>query len=272
MLRRPEVSLENYPTVYDYYENHNQSMPFARFAHVAIAQDFRPDITCDDGVEEAIHDELSNGSRLVVSPNHITDIDQYTIVSLVEKLKVLRPLRGRTFIPSKPVLFTHKGIRGKLLRRAIDGLGAIPAIRTEDLKRQGIEITEDVEQQYKEATIRASKTHVSKLLGGEHMAGFWEGTRNRKDYRTVQPLKKGIGYTAIEASNDVSIVLLPVGIYYGGEPDDYLKRKPKVPKVHHPHVHVGMPIPVETRDVDQLINMLHPAIQGCVDEVVPRAA
>jgi hypothetical protein len=72
------------------------------------------------------------------------------------------------------------------------------------------------------------------------MAGFWDGTRNRNNYRVVQPLREGIGYTAIAASHYVRVLLLPVGMYYGGEPPDY--QRPHVPGKHSPHVHVGSPI------------------------------
>lgn len=269
MQKRPEVSLPNYQAIYRYYEQHEQSQAFARFAHFVLARVFRLDLTSDPGAEQALADAIASGTRLILSPNHITGDDQYVIVATAEKMKALRPLRGRAFIPAEPSLFRRSGAAGKLLRRSVDGLGAVPTFRREDLRRQGLEGTPGVEETYNDCTLRASEIQVSKLLQGHHMAGFWEGTRNRIDHRVVQPLKKGIAHTAIAASETVNMAVVPMGFYYGAEPDDY--QRPDIPGKHNPHVHVGMPIPVRTRDAVELTELVHPAIQACVDVVVERA-
>src|SRR5690606_6590078 len=128
---------------------------------------------------------------------------------------------GRTFIPAEPSLFSRPGWKGWLLRRAVDGLGAVPTFRLEDLRRRGIEVAPEIEARYRQAIVRASETQVAKLVAGHSMAGFWEGTRNRSDYRVVQPLRKGIAHTVITAAEQVPLALLPVGFSYGGEPADY---------------------------------------------------
>ena len=220
-------------------------------------------------MEDAIGRALADGARLIISPNHTTADDQYVIVSVVQKLRALRPLRGTTFIPSEPSLFTRSGIAGTLLRRAVDGLGAVPTFRVEDLRRAGVELTDEVRDLHRRSMVRASETQVAKLIDGECMAGFWEGTRNRNDFRVVQPLKKGIAHTAIAAAEQVPVLVLPMGIYYGGEPEDY--RRPVLPGRHKPLVSLGTPIPVMTTSADELIARLHPAMQRCVDEVVARA-
>ena len=268
-MTRPDVTLENYEAVYRYYEAHDQSRPFARLAHKLFARHFKVDLSVADGAEEAIREAIAAGTRLVISPNHITGDDQYVIVALVERLKALHPLRGKTFIPSEPSLFTRSGVAGKALRRSVDGLGAVPTFRLEDLRRQGIEITDEINDLYRRATLQASKTQVAKLVRGEMMAGFWEGTRNRTDYRVVQPLKKGIAHTAIAAAETVDVAVLPVGFYYGSEPEDY--KRPNVPGKRSPHVHVGMPIPVRTTSAGELVDLVHPAMQECLDVVVARA-
>jgi hypothetical protein len=268
-MKRPAAELTNFESVYRYYEAHDQSMAFARFAHLVFARAFRLDLSTGDGVEDAIRDALAAGTRLVVSPNHITGDDQYVIVSLAQTLGVLRPLRGNTFIPSEPSLFIRSGIAGKALRRSVDGLGALPTFRIEDLRRQGIERTPEIEELHHRCTVGASEAQVAKLTRGQHMAGFWEGTRNRTDYRVVQPLKKGMAHTAIAAAKAVKVAILPVGFYYGSEPADY--KHPDVPGKRRPHVHVGMPIPVVTTDATELVALVQPAIQACVDVVVARA-
>lgn len=268
-LSRPEVTLDNYEAVYRFYEGFDQPKAFARFAHLVFAKVFRLDLSFEEGADEEIREALASGVRVVISPNHITGDDQYVIVALAQHLKALHPLRGNTFIPAEPSLFIRKGIMGRLLRWAVDGLGAVPTIRMEDLRRQKVEITPEVEDRYRNCTTRASDVQVSKLQRGQMMAGFWEGTRNRTDYRVVQPLKKGMAFTAIAAAETVPVAILPVGFYYGSEPEDY--KRPDVPGKRRPHVHVGHPIPVETTDAVTLVAQVHPAIQQCVDVVVARA-
>lgn len=265
-MGRPTVKLENHEAVYAYYRGHEQSMVFAKTAGAVLARVYRPTITCDDGAEEAIAEALADGARVVISPNHTTADDQYVIVALAQRLPALRSIRGRAFIPAEPSLFTRRGIGGKVLRRSVDGLGAIPTFRLEDLRRKGIEITEEIEELYRQAIVRASETQVAKLIAGHSMAGFWEGTRNRVRYAEVQPLRKGIAHTVIAAAEQVKVVLIPVGFSYGGEPDDY--RHPHLPDRHKPRVHVAAPVPVSTADADQLVGLLHPEIQRCVDVVM----
>jgi 1-acyl-sn-glycerol-3-phosphate acyltransferase len=262
------VELGNADRVYDYYEHHRQSRVYARLMHVVFARVYNADITCDPGAEAAIAEALDQGGRIIISPNHTTADDQYVVVSLAQKLRALHPLRGAAFIPAEPSLFTRPGVAGLLLRRAVDGLGALPTFRLEDLRRSGLEHDEQANELHRRSMVRASEVQVAKLIGGESMAGFWEGTRNRTDYRIVQPLKKGIAHTAIAAAATVPVLLLPVGIYYGAEPEDY--RRPVVPGRHKPVVHVGAPIPVHTDSAEELTTLLHPAIQRCVDHAVAR--
>ena len=265
-MRRPRVRLEQYEAVYEYYRRHEQNKAFARVAGAVLARVYRPDITCDEGAEEAIADALANGARVVISPNHTTADDQYVIVAVAQRLAALRPIRGRAFIPAEPSLFSRSGVGGKVLRRSVDGLGAIPTFRLEDLRRRGIEITDEIEERYRQAIVRCSSTQVAKLVAGHSMAGFWEGTRNRVRYAEVQPLRKGIAHTAIAASEHVPVVLIPVGFSYGGEPDDY--QRPNLPGRHEPRVHVASPIPVATTDAEELVRLLRPEIQRCVDVVM----
>jgi 1-acyl-sn-glycerol-3-phosphate acyltransferase len=271
-MSRPQVSLENFEAVYDYYESHKQNQVFAMFGHAVLSRVYKPTISfAEDGAaKEAISQEFSAGTRLVISPNHLTEDDQYVIVSVVQREEVLHPLRGHTFIPSKPSLFTRPLRQGgPILRRMIDGLGAIPIVRLEDLDRQGIVITPEIEELHRKAMLRADEIQVSKLVEqGNHMAGFWEGTRNREDHTKVQRLKKGIGYTVCKAAEDVDVSIVPVGVCYGGKPTDYKKLAVPHKYTPHVHIHIGMPFRVETTSPEELVQVVHPAIQGCVDVAV----
>jgi len=162
--------LDHHESVYEYYRHHEQSMAFARFAGAVLARVYKPTITCDDGAEDAISEALAGGARVVISPNHTTADDQYVIVAMAQKLRALQPIRGRAFIPAEPSLFSRSGMGGKLLRRSVDGLGAIPTFRLEDLRRKGIEITDEIEERYRQAIVRCSDTQVAKLVAGHSMA------------------------------------------------------------------------------------------------------
>lgn len=263
-MRRPEVSLDNYIDVYRFYDSHHQSQFFAQVAHRALARVYKAKITCSDGVRNTLHSELSQGSRLILAPNHTSADDQYVVASLARRLPELRPLIGNTIIPTEPFLLNRKGVAGRMLRRSADGLGSIPAFRKKDLERLDPSIeSADKEVLYRKAMIMAQDVQISKMVRGSHMAGFLEGERNRIDYRRLQLLKNGMGYTAIEVAKSARVLFVPVGFYFGGEPIDYTELV--FPDKHKPHVHVGMPIPVETHDVSELIAQLHPAIQSCVD-------
>ncbi len=273
-MSRPQVSLENYQQLYDFYEGHDQNPVFARYiAHPLLAQVYRPDISIggDGAAEDAIEQEIAQSRRLIVSPVHLTGDDQYVVVSLAQRVNALRPLRGNTFIPTEPSLSSRSGLGGKALRWAVDELGSIPIVRTEDLRRQGIEVTQEIQDMHKRAMLRAHEVEVGKLIKGNHMAGFWEGTRNRVDHTRVQVLKKGIAHTALEASQEVGVSILPVGLYYGGEPLSY--KKLDVPEKRSPTVHIGMPIPVEhaNGDVNLLTELVQGALQDCQDIAVKRA-
>jgi len=268
-MSRPEVTLKNYPEVYDYYEQHTQSQVFARLGHAVLGKLYRPEITYahDGAAEDAIRDEFRAGTRLAIASNHLTEDDQYVIVSAAQTEKVLHPLRGNTFIPTEVSLFKRPSKKGGwFLRRMVDELGAIPVYRKKDIEREGIEFTPEVEAQYHAAMIRADEVEVAKLVGGSNMAVFPEGTRNRSQHFRVQPLKMGFAHTVCKAAEQVPVSVVPFGIYYGGEPTDY--DHPNPPAKYKPHVRIGMPIPVDNKTPEELVEVLRPAIQTCVSFTV----
>lgn len=271
---RPEVSVESRQDIdrlYDFYDEHTQNQTYAMAAHFILSKVYKPTITfAENGAaEEAIQEEVDADTRLLIAPNHLTDNDQYVIVSVAQRVKALNALRGRTIIPTEPSL-SSAGIKrgGQLLRWACDGLGSIPIMRSEDyFIRRGVDITPERKELLRYGTIRASQTWEHKMLDqGMDMAAFLESNRNRIDHSKVQGLKKGVLLNMIEVAEHTPAAIIPMGFYFGGEPKDY--KKLDVPDKYHPHVHIGMPIPIETSSVDELIEIVHPAIQKCVDFAV----
>lgn len=212
---------------------------------------------------------LSGGARLLLSPNHLTDADQYVLISLVKREEVLNPFIGNSFMAAKAPLFTrpvYKG--GTILRRALDELGGIPVFRRVDIEQKGKKTPPEIERLYRQALRRANEVQVAKLIAGNHMGNFPEGTRNRVNHKEVQTLKDGFAYTAIDAAQEVAISIVPIGIYYGGEPKS--NKKQDVPSRRKPHIHIGMPIAVDPSSVPEELSLhqVHPAIQYCVDVAV----
>lgn len=268
-MSRPEVSLFNAQKMYEFYGNHTQNPLFARYvAYPLLSKIFKPKITVDEGLEDAVADELRNDRKLIIGPNHLTGDDQYAAGAALYNLKVFKPLLDNIFIPTEPSLSSRPGIKGKVLRWAVDEMGSIPVIRLEDLNRQGIGITSEMEERHKEALLLLDEVEVKKLVEGpQHMSAFFEGKRNRTDHRRVQALKKGVAHTAIRAAQDVCLSFVPFGLYYGGEPTDYSIHD--VPSKRKPTLHIGMPIQIEPNDTpDDLITLLHPEMQRCVDLAV----
>jgi hypothetical protein len=263
-MSRPEVILPNAPEIFSWYTDHSQNQPFARFAHVALGIGIRAQITYGKGVQEAITEELDAGSTLVYSPPHPTDFDQYAIVSAVQRLRTLHRLRGNTSIPSKPDIFDQRDILHLLRRYAADEMGAVPAFRDDDLTRAGVEKTPEVIRQQKEAVALASSAHLTKIMAGENLAVFWEGTRNKVDFREIQPLKKGPAHTLLRAVElGKRVMFLPVGVFYGDGPLE--NKNQKLPYLWKPFVHFSMPYALEPSSPAEVVAKLHPALQQSVD-------
>lgn len=268
-MRRPEVSLQNYEAVYDYYENHIQNQQFARFGHYVLGQIFKPKVTyAEDGAaQDAIKATFNEDSRVVLAVNHETELDQYELISLVKREKVFHPFIGNSFMAAKASLFMQPASKGgSVLRWALDEMGGIPVLRMEDIKRQGIEITPEIEAQHHQAILRADDVQLARLIRGSHMGNFPEGTRNRTDHTRVQPLKKGFAHTVLRAANEVGVSIIPMGMYYG-EPESYDKLD--IPNKYTPNIHIGMPLRVDPAlSPEELVGQLHPAMQSCVDVAV----
>lgn len=278
-MSRPEVSLQNYEPLYEFYEHYEQNQLFARLGHLILSQMYKPIVTYAEGgaAEEAIRNELDEDRRLALAANHLTKGDQYVLMSLVQREKVFRPFIGNSFMAAKAPLF-----KNPLLRLVLDEMGGIPVFRMEDVKNQDTEDvehqdTEDVEHLDSEtpsdievlqrlAVLRVNDVQIARLIRGRHMGNFPGGTRNREDHTKVQELKKGFAHTVLNAAKIVGVSIAPIGMYYG-EPDNY--NKLDVPNKHTPNMHIGMPLRVDPAlSPEELTSQLELVIQDCVNVAV----
>src|SRR5437660_1704043 len=122
----PEVVLENSDAVYDFYLRHQQNRLKAKGAYAILARRYRPRVTYADGAREQVRELIRSGRRLIISMNHLSENDPYTVAAAAWS-SVLRPIIGRVRVLAKDELFVEPE-----LRRKVEMMGAIPVFRGKD--------------------------------------------------------------------------------------------------------------------------------------------
>ncbi|PTR31274.1 acyltransferase-like protein [Rhodococcus sp. OK519] len=198
-MTRPEVTLENYETVYRFYLDHQQNRFLASAAYAALAARFRPQIRYADGARRQLQDLLRAGTRLIVVANHLTDRDQYTLAATAWRTPLRRAI-GRTRVLAKDELFVDPS-----MRRKIDMMGSIPVFRGKD---HGMRAVADAGRAMMDVS-------AERLHRGDVLAIFPEGTCNDGDPAIVQRINSGVGHIAVKARKLGSEpTLLSLGISY----------------------------------------------------------
>lgn len=247
-MKKPEVTLENHEEVYRYYAQYKQPRVGAYIGHKVMSWMFRPQVEYAPGVQDALRDIIRNpNARGILAFNHLSDRDQYVVGAMAQRELVFRPMAGNTFIQSKEVLFHHPNpVLRPLLRHGVDIMGAVPAFRKKD-------VGSGKEDLRRIATNELIETSVDKLVGGQYMAGFPEGARNKDHPETVQELKSGFAVVAgkVAAANH-EVGVIPIGFTYEGDS-------------RRPHMWVGTPISDYTFDAAIFLPDLRDQIQDAVD-------
>jgi len=125
-MGNPEVSLDNYEAVYEYYRSHQQNRFVAKLAYAALALKYRPRVRYAPGAEAALKTLLERKTQLVVAVNHLTESDQFTLAATAWRTP-LRRVIGRTRVLAKDELFVDPSQRKK-----IDMMGSIPVFRSKN--------------------------------------------------------------------------------------------------------------------------------------------
>ncbi|MFE4498921.1 lysophospholipid acyltransferase family protein [Rhodococcus sp. NPDC056743] len=198
----PEVSLDNYEAVYEYYRVHQQNRFVAKLAYAGLALKYRPRVTYAPGAEAALKALLERGAQLVIAVNHLTESDQFTLAATAWRTP-LRRVIGRTRVLAKDELFVDPAQRKK-----VDMMGSIPVFRS---KNHGLRAVSDAGRVMMDVA-------AERLKDGDSLAIFPEGTCNTADPRTLQHVNSGIGHIVSRAEKlGCSPALLSVGISYGPE-------------------------------------------------------
>lgn len=246
-MKKPEVTLENYEQVYDYYQQYDQPMFGAKLGHYAMGLIFKPNTEFAPGAEDAVEAALQDDkTRTVVAFNHLSDNDQYVVSAMAIKEPAFKPMVGNTFIQSKEPLFHHPNkILRPFLRRGVDIMGAIPAFRKKDVDDSSADLR-------RLATARMLETSVQKIRDGKFMAIFPEGTRNKENPEQVQPLRPGISAVIGQTATTHEVNIIPVGFTY-----EHNK--------HKPQMRVEMPELYSNIGESELLPWLQTSLQHAVD-------
>lgn len=243
-MKRPKVALDNYKDLYEFYKNHRQGKRAAKFLHGIMGIAFAPEVTYAVGAKEQIEKTFESGRTIVLASNHVRAIDPCIIAALPVREPTFSPLLGNTFIPSK------KSIQAKpVVRRVVDGLGAVPVFRKKDIK------TEADKKYMSGASRMFLKTVLERMNEGQNMALFPEGERNTGDPSRVQQLQAGIGLMVCTVSKVEQPTIVPMGISYA---EGFRGAR-------QPQVFIGNPSTTNFLKSKDVLEWLPEQLQACVN-------
>ncbi|MFF2555101.1 lysophospholipid acyltransferase family protein [Nocardia sp. NPDC058058] len=203
-MEPPEVTLENFDAVYDYYRDHRQNLLKAKAAYWLLGRRFRPRVNYAPGARKALRDFVSDGRPLLISINHLSENDPYT-VSAAAWRSPLRPVIGHTRVLAK-----HEVFANPKLRNTLDMMGGLPVFRSKDHGTDPVDA----------ASERLIDTCAVVMARGDSIALFPEGTCNTVDHTRVLELGGGIGHIVRRARElGADPVLVSLGLSYGPRPD-----------------------------------------------------
>jgi 1-acyl-sn-glycerol-3-phosphate acyltransferase len=244
-MDRPEVTLENYDAVYEFYSGHRQPRVLARAAYAMLAARYRPRVHYRAGARDALREVIDDGVPLVIVANHLTHGDQYTLAATAWR-SPLRTVIGRTRVLAKDELF-----REPRQRRGVDMMGGIPVFRA---KNHGVRAVAD-------AGRRMMDVAALRLSRGESLAIFPEGTCNTGDPARVQTMGSGVGHIVRRAGAlGAQPTLVTVGIAYGPDND------PGKPA----SVFITVPVPDPAGTPREITRLVADELQRAVDGAVVR--
>ena len=259
-MRRPEIKLENYEAVYRYYRDHGQFGPTSWLGYHAMSLMMSPEVSYEVGAKDEIRDHIASGGKVIVTPNHLLNTDQYVVAAIVATERVLHPLQGITFVLSRPDILASNFIQ----RRGVDTMGAIPVWREKDDKDK----TEAARQLRAKATAMAVETCVHRIVElGDHGALFRESTRNTGDPRQLLPFKHGASNIILAANSaGANVLALPIAVRY---PDSSHKIR------RHAEVRIGRLVqdpPTTAEEAALYTTANQGAVQECLNYLYPKAS
>ncbi|HZL07695.1 MAG TPA: hypothetical protein VFC50_00690 [Candidatus Dormibacteraeota bacterium] len=273
-MSRPAVEIGNYPAAYDFYADYQPSMAAARVGHALMGGLYRVNLDFAEGARSEIANLRDEGVHFIISSNHITDRDQFTLGAFPTEDEVLKFLIGHTVIPAKETIYTATAslpvvgpLVGPLVRRGADIMGAVPAFRVKDQFGDTPREDRDPESAalQKASSAALLSTMVARVNRG-HEATFEEGQRNLVYPREVQDPKRGhvdlMNHPDLDPS--ITVATVPIGIYY----PELIKGGKLRFRHGHPSVYMGRPITERIDTLEKLAVILKPKMQENADVAI----
>ncbi|WP_458686554.1 lysophospholipid acyltransferase family protein [Nocardia tengchongensis] len=250
-MQPPEVTLENFDAVYDYYRDHRQNLLKAKAAYWLLGRRFQPRVGFAAGARRELRDFISEGRPLVISINHLSEKDPYT-VSAAAWRSPLRPVIGHTRVLAKHEVFAEPKLRSTL-----DMMGGMPVFRSKDHESSSVNA----------ASGRLIDTCAEVMARGDSIALFPEGTCNYVDHTRVLELGGGIGHIVCRARElGANPVLVSLGLSYGPREDPAAELSKA--DVRSASFYFGRPVgelPAQPADITGLVREeLQAALDGAV--------
>ncbi|MGW6694218.1 lysophospholipid acyltransferase family protein [Rhodococcus sp. NPDC054953] len=245
-MTKPNVTLENSDVVYDFYLAHRQNRLLAKAAYATLAAKFRPRVRFAEGARETIAALVRDGVSVVLSVNHLSESDPYTVAGAAWR-SPLRSVIGRTRVLAKDELFADRALRDR-----IDLMGSIPVFRG---RNHGMRAVNAAGQ-------RMMDVCAERMRRGDSLAIFPEGTCNEGDPRRLQAVGSGVGHITSRAIRlGVTPALLHMGISYGGSGG---------PATRGASVYFGTPITELPDKPAAIARLVRDRLQEAVDGAVAR--
>lgn len=243
-MKRPEVTLDNYQAVYDWYQQYRQPRPLTKLAYAALNRMYKPSVYYSDGAEDQFDEfRIDNTSQIFVF-NHLTNKHDQFVASAVAHQMIPEDV-GRTRVLAKDELF--HGVQG----RFVNLMGAVPTFRKKD-HVAGVETVDRAN----DAMFAALGAIVA---GGENVAVFGEGTHNKADPTKLQKLRPGFARIALHAYNiGANVAITPIGMSFGPTIDSLNPKQASV--IVAPSVRVEY-----TDTINTLLDVTRDSLQTAID-------
>lgn len=277
IAERPEVSLENFEAVYDYYER-DPSRVIATLGHLAVSTKYKPDVIFDSEAEEQIGEVFDGGGQAFLLANHVYGEDVRHLPSLLWRERVFKPMITRTNIYGKSELVSGRSQGAKVQRILYDELGMVPVFRRKDLAED--EWSEDNQILFPRAKERLLDLGASKLNRGFHAAIFPEGERDEvlaqeeRDPSKVRRLMGGFAEMIGRSERLGNIFIVIAGLSYPDLPfknptSKQEKSTNKEVKLR-PTLFIPRPVEVTRENIDNLVSIAQDSLQSAVTEASQR--
>ncbi len=177
-----DVELAQSEAVYAHYLDHQQDRVRARLMYGVLAARIRPVVrfTSRDRLVRTVR----SGKPLLIAANHVSQRDPLVLAAAGVPLPPFDPRIGHLRVLAKDELFEDPE-----QRRKIDTLGGIPVFRPKD---HGVRAAAEAGRQM-------FGVCVERMVRGDSIAVFPEGTCNEGDVTRLQKLGTGIGHIAYRA-------------------------------------------------------------------------